>query len=199
MPTGYTAPIEDDPDFTFEQYLWRCVRAMGVCISMRDMSMNAPVPDSFPLDDYRQKRVDQCRAEVAKLEAMTMAEAEEEAEESFRSMAGSYEEIDIGNQKMLARYEAIKAQVEAWPPPTSDHENFKAFMLEQIEISSRYMRPEKDEDKPKKQTGAEWLHGSLMWARRDLKRAEEALTAAIENNKKNNQWLADVRASVPQP
>ena len=73
-------------------------------------------------------------------------------------------------------------------------------MLEQIETSTEYRRsPRRLDYKPKKMDGTSWLKSRVTWAKKDLEMAEERLAEAIETNRSRNQWLADLRASVPQP
>ena len=43
MPTGYTAKIVDGQ--SFPDYVKTCLRAMGVCVSMRDLPMDTPIPE----------------------------------------------------------------------------------------------------------------------------------------------------------
>src|SRR5271168_1391855 len=52
MPTGYTEAIKDG--ISFQEFAMRCVRAMGVCITLRDEPSGAPIPERFePSPSYK--------------------------------------------------------------------------------------------------------------------------------------------------
>ena len=51
MPTGYTAFIENGKVKTAKQFLHLCLRAFGICVRMRDDSLEVE-------DDYTPKIID---------------------------------------------------------------------------------------------------------------------------------------------
>jgi hypothetical protein len=141
MPTGYTAPIEEDPTFTFEQYVWRCARAFGALIMMRDEPMDARVPERFEPSGYYARELGKERARLLELEGMS-AEAVVAARNAAHQQAR--ERVENSNRESsekLERYRAIRSQVEAWEPPSPDHVGLKRFMLEQIDTCTEHLRP----------------------------------------------------------
>ena len=79
MATGFTAPIEDDPDFTFEQYLWRCARGMGLLASMREAPLDAEIPERLTVSDAYATDLREARAAIQKIARMSDEEAEAES------------------------------------------------------------------------------------------------------------------------
>ena len=41
MPTGFTSEVAERDDFTFQDFVWKCVRAFGAFMHMRDESSDA--------------------------------------------------------------------------------------------------------------------------------------------------------------
>lgn len=195
MPTGYTAII-DEHDASFEEYLWRCVRGMGVCIMQRDEDMGVPARDREPSPCYEQSYRD-ASDRYYKLRAMTDAEAEVAASEEYaRQVANATAEAEKFS-RLSARYERMRAAVLAWEPPTSEHHGLKRFMLEQLSTGapsdvSRHMRPQRF-------SGAEWRAEQLDEAKADMERAGDRAADEAERCRSANAWLARLRESVPQP
>lgn len=67
MTTGYTSIIEDG--CSFAEYVWRCARAMGANIRMRDDSLDTPVRE-YEVDPHHQEQAEAAAKLVAELESM---------------------------------------------------------------------------------------------------------------------------------
>lgn len=81
MPTGYTAPIEKDPEFTFEQYVWRCVQAF--ILEMREAPLGSPVPTHIEKDRYAEDDLARSKTKLLELGTKTPQEVLDEGEEIF--------------------------------------------------------------------------------------------------------------------
>lgn len=139
MPTGYTAPIEEQDGYTFKEYAMSCARAFGDLVMMRDEPMGAEIPDSFQPDTYYADSVKAATIELEKLHAMSAKERIAYGEERRASaIASATDGIASDEQKQL-RYAAMKAEVLKWEPPSPDHVGMKEFMLSQINDSTQYI------------------------------------------------------------
>jgi len=45
MPTGYTLDLYDGKNITFKEFVMKCAGAFGALISMKDESLDAPIPE----------------------------------------------------------------------------------------------------------------------------------------------------------
>jgi hypothetical protein len=138
---------------------------------------------------------DEARARVAALEVLGPAEAEQHAEETFSAALRSYEQREREQSAEQGRYEAMLLRVEAWEPPTSEHEGLKRFMAEQLRSSmsfDRYKSPG-----PQRLTGPIWLAEEREKAARELEHAEEALREEEERCRDANAWIDALDASLP--
>lgn len=193
MPTGYTAQFLDDPKMTFEQWALKCTRAMGVLIHMRDASFDAPIPTVIEPSSYYREELERAEGEVRRFEVMTIEEAGAlvEAERAaYEQRAAESEERQLME---IARHEEMKAKVEAWTPPTPEHEGIKRFMLEQISISQM---PYYDPGPWRARTAEQWLDEKRKSAAETLSIRRADWQKSVDSAAKATKWLADFRASL---
>src|ERR1700759_3469611 len=112
MPTGYTYTIEQG--CSFEEYVWGCARAFGACVMMRDDPADKPIPEKFEASDWNAKRLEEAKAERARLDRLT-------EEEITAAMEAERQEIEETNSRYVReseeknrRYAAIRQRVTAW-------------------------------------------------------------------------------------
>jgi len=206
MPTGYTAAITEGEGVTLRQFMLKCVRAMGVCIELRDAPWDAPIPkgtEPSSSEIRHEGSIVRVTAEIEKLEALTDTECDAQAEEDYREALISHEKRMEEGRLQKARYEAMLAQVEAWVPPTPDHENYKKFMIDQIQESVRFDCAWLDDPSrrlpPVREEGESWRELRLEAARDNLTYHQKGLAKARENQAANNAWLTALWASLPLP
>lgn len=198
MPTGYTSVIEEGDGCTFEEFAWRCARAFGALIEMRDIGLDAPVPQQFKVDPWHRKSLEDDQKRLAELQVMTEVEADRRAAAEYTQRSEEHRKEEKRRTATVARYDAMIAKVKAWKPPTKEHEGMKTFMLQQIDTSVEYMR-KPFWDGPKKQTGKEWLREQRVHAAQSVQRSAESLAEATERVNDRNRWVEALRESVPPP
>lgn len=197
MPTGYTAPIEDDPSYTFEQFVWRCARAFGALILMRDDDMDARVPQAFEPSNWNAEQLAKAQAKLAELEGATLEQAAVLARAEFESALKYYNETRERNAAKAAAYAAMRAKVEAWEAPSEEHTELKKFMLNQIDESVRFGCYEPDE--PICKEASAWLVDALDAARDAVAYHTEEHGKELKRTQERNRWTRLLRESVPQP
>jgi hypothetical protein len=194
MPTGYTAAVQDG-SVTFNQFVWRCARAMGALVMMREDPVDAPI-EEFKPSDYYAKVVAKAEAEIARLEAMTPGELEELVGKERAKL--TEDNARYVREKALARerYDAMLKQVEAWEPPTHDHCGLRDFMAQQLESSiefdcgTPYQAPLPGNPK-------DWRDERIASLRASLSRLREDAAKEIERTNARNEWVRTLKASVP--
>lgn len=193
MPTGYTHQFLEDPTMTFEQWALKCTRAMGVLIHMRDDSFDAPIPTVIEPSAYYRDELERAEDEVRRLEVMTSEAAEVCARTEYERSVQYHRESEEQQLASIARHEEMRAKVEAWTPPTPEHEGIKRFMLEQIGISQM---PFYDPGTAKKRTGEVWLDQKRRDAAETLRIRREDWQKSVDEAARATKWLADFRASL---
>ncbi len=196
MATGFTAPIEDDPDFTFEQYLWRCARGMGLLASMREAPLDAEIPERLTVSDAYATDLREARAAIQKIARMSDEEAEAESTAEHDRYLCEDAKLRAARAEEGARYRAMQDKVSAWTPPTPAHEHLKEFMLNQLaegHIDFRLPDPA-----PRKK-GPAWREERIRFLQDHIDRMEARQAEVAAWTEAANRWLAELRKSVPQP
>ncbi len=185
MPNGYTAPIvESQNEITFEDYARRCVRAF--LVYMRDEPMDAE-PKPPVLSDYHPKSIERAKERLKALEGLSKEEIEAKTEAFNDRLKEDYESSKLRHAKNKARYETMLAKVEAWEPPTPDHQKFKDFMVRQIKESMEWDLREPTE--PTYISASRWFQEEKDNAQSDLKYHQERHAEELVNHKRAHAWV----------
>lgn len=197
MPTAYTAGIIES-DITFEQYVWRCARAFGALIEMRDESLDAPIRlSAMKPDDYYSNSLKDAKKKLERYLKVTDAQALAQLEKDHADTVESYREMEVNRLAEQEKYSAMLQKVTAWVPPSKEHYGLKTFMIEQIQDSMRYGT--EPYTPPKKPTVAEWRKHQLESLTHNVAYHEKALRENEERYRQRLEWLNQLVASVPLP
>lgn len=197
MPTGYTHPVREGTVTSFTEFAKICVRAMGVTILQRDDSSDAPLITRYePNVDYHDRSLATAREKRDLYDART-----------FENWRNAMEAQDDGDQQAWrdrveqlkverARYEAMLDKVQAWVPPTEEHQAMKKFMVDQLTESIRfdctpYGQP------PMLQDVEEYKATCYERVERDIEYSTKARREEIERTATRNEWLDQFLASLP--
>lgn len=196
MPTGYTAKLMSEGQ-SFRDFVLLCARAMGACVMMRDDSLSADIPEKFAPSDYSAKPLEESIEKVKSLQAMTTEQREAfGAAEKVKTTASLQSSLDR-EIKEHNRLETMRLEVEAWKPPTPDHEGLKRFMLEQIKISDPsmdYYQRGIAEAEARSPMG--FFVAALSQARHDIEYHKKADREERERTEGRNLWIAQLRESI---
>ena len=205
--TGYTYKLVEDNQ-SFEEFVWTCVRAMGVCIDIRDEEMGAHIDlhALCKIDPSYEIRVKEKELALKKLlKLKTDAQRIDYGKRIKQDRINSYKECaeEKSIQKANKILRSMIRKVERWHPPTSKHKTFKEFMLNQLNSSlsdydhSKYYT--KQIDKIKKQHPLDIYQCDLLYAQQGLDSAKKHLQDHIININDRRDWFNNLIASVPQP
>jgi hypothetical protein len=197
MATGYTHCIEDGTVTEFKDFAMRCARAFGALIEMRDSSLDAPIPDQFEPSDFYLTQTGHAKARLSIIENMTDAECERMARRECDAAASGAAERVVRDAEILERYKAMRAKVEAWSPPSPDHEGMKKFMLSQIDESMRWRgEPTKTSKPPKPLSAAEWRVREIATHRERIADCEKNYAEEVARVAQRNEWVRLLRESL---
>ena len=144
MPTGYTQQIIDGTVKTPKEFLHLCLRNFGICISMRDESLNlqgdyTEYIKKFYQDSigYHAKALENAKKGYARISNLSDDDLYEMYVKRFSDDRDYYrkriDEIKKHNSKFQSFYDAIKN----WDC-SEDFDNIKSFALNQIDISKEF-------------------------------------------------------------
>jgi hypothetical protein len=192
MPTGYTHQVVEGTVDDFPTFAKTCARAFGALITLRDDPLSAELPDAIEPSDHHEKALVGAKAELARLEAMTAEEAEVAADAHYREAVESFNRMSAKDTEENARINAMLEKVQAWTPPTKDHEEMKRFMTEQLHISLNNFR----RDPPRRQPASEWLSSQTKKARWNVDYHQEEHTKEIERCRQRTEWIQALKRSL---
>lgn len=194
MTTGYTADING---VTFEQFAMRCARAFGALVLMRDQPSDAPIPERFEPSDYHLKKIEESKAELKKLNQMSMAEANQEAARLWDAEESNRVKRLEECRSLRQQYEALLAEAKAWVPPTADHIKLKEFMTQQLENTINFDCSEDYYLNPIPLLSAEqWLDQKKAKAQHNIEYHTQEHVEEVERTNGRNSWLQSLRESL---
>jgi hypothetical protein len=121
--------------YEFKDFALQCARAFGALVTMRDEPMDAVIPDEFQPSEYRAKALAEANADVQRLGSMAAAERDAFGREQVNRRAEYARTAMEKDKRENERLDAMAAQVALWKPPSTDHEEMKSFMLQQLSVS----------------------------------------------------------------
>lgn len=196
MPTGYTAGIEDGRITTGKDFLKLCTRAFGIAIDLKDEPLSVPTPTEFEPDTYYKKRLEDEKANFEKFKAMSLEEARAEMIRAYEDRIDMYKSMLEGCLKRNKQYAKVRAEVEDWNPPTSDHIKLKKFALKQIDMCidtqeqiDRYREYANEELDDSDSAVAEYIHEQTEFHRQGVKELKSRGMVRLKELKtKTNGW-----------
>lgn len=194
MPTGYTHGILEGKIKTFPQFAMGCAKAFGACITMWDDPHDAPIPEEFkPNTNYHDEAIVEAKKTLEELQGMSKATSEKRASAAFNDELSERQLQAKKRNDDNQKFRDMRGKVNSWTAPDG-YEGFKAFMLNQLDISAHDYRP----DPLTALTGDEWRENALAKASRDLDYHEKNRNEEIERVDSRNIWLKTLRASLAQ-
>ncbi|KKN34696.1 hypothetical protein LCGC14_0791230 [marine sediment metagenome] len=196
MPTGYTGDIAKG--ITFKQFALGCSRAFGALITMRDDSTDKPIPDEFLPSVYHAEALVEAKAELERVEKISLSEALDLAEEEYEAEKRHIDSAVEANSKLMAQYNAMLEQAQAWQPPTPGHNELKEFMVKQIKSSIEFdgMGAYYKENPAVRVLAADWLEQKRAKALKDIDYHTKEYKKEVDRVNGRNQWVKALRNSL---
>ena len=193
MPTSYTNKVEDGTITSFKDFALICARAMGALILMRDDPLDAPIPDEFkPRLDYYNDCLKKSQKRLEIITKINKKELQKMINAEYKQNLKEWKETEINRESSNHRYDAMKAKVLKWVPPTEEHFAFQQFMIQQLEISKNVYQ----NLKPKKLDTNIWLESEIIRLKRDINYCIQRRDEEIVRTNNRNIWIKQLRDSL---
>lgn len=137
MATGYTAPVEDGTVTTLADFASTCAPAFGVFIHLRDASDKTLRYPDAPDDTYESSALSEAKRKRTIWLALTEEERYARWSEYVSAQNETLHKAKAKRAQSAANYYNMLAQVTSKDVP-SKLENFKDFMIEQLESSLKF-------------------------------------------------------------
>lgn len=192
MPTGFTEVLRDEPNTSFRDFVLRCARAFDYCVRQRDEPLSTPPPEVVEPNNYHLNAMRDSEERLRELKGMTLEHAEATLEAERAAMIAWQAVEDDKQAAFNASVDRMIASVNAWRPPTAEHDGLREFMLEQLRSSrSSFTPPPVAEE-----TAEEWLLKKVGLARDSIAYHAKEWAAEVERCERATRWLRELRASL---
>lgn len=182
---------------SFGDFALSCARAFGALITMRDESMDAPVPEKFVPSDYHSTQLAADKAELARLNAMSPREQRRFGEakriDSIAQYHDAFQRAKQGNEPIMQMLD----EVSAWIPPTPEHVELKDFMEKQLTTSLN------DETywldcirREEAKLPSEFFNEAIQRAEQSVTYHSREQEKEIERANSRTEWLQQLRDSL---
>ena len=195
MPTGYTAKLVDEGQ-EFPDFVMTCARAFGALIELRDEPLDAEIPESFEPSSYNDRRIEEAQQALAEATTLSDADIELLADADHRRAVARYTEVVARAVTVGARVRAMIAQVEAWTPPTDEHQGLRDFMLQQLNETLKFDASTSYLNEPVKLSVEEYRAAAIARANRDITYHREQAAAEAERAAARTEWVKVLRESL---
>lgn len=200
MSNRYTAAVSDK-SYSFERFVWHCAKAFGPLGHMRDDDGDEPIrlPTS---SSYYPERLVEAEATLERLQKMTLAQAEIEAEREHANIIKDAQEGIARRKADHQKFVTMLAKIDVWIPPTEGHQKLKAFMIDQLTREVRDSAEPNYYDRwlgTEKSTAKKWLPEAIQSAIDDVKRINKHIEDDRKNIQFSTEWIMQLQHSVPFP
>lgn len=195
MPTAFNrATLEGEPQ-TFREFALHTATWMAMFHGLD----GDPLPEEFTARPFYQETVDKAEAALDAALSMTDEEWQQATTEHYDRVERQREEELQRTQVERGRIEARMAEVNAWQPPTPDHEPFKRVMLEQLQMALDIdCNTSYCEQPVVRLNWEEFKVQRLQQLDRDVDYWRQQLDEATENARLKTEWVRALRDSLPE-
>lgn len=196
MPTGYTYKVGEGQITKLEDFALLCARAFGATITMRDDSLETPIPEEFEANvSYHDKALDDNKNDLDVIMAMTEEQLTEAASKEYEEQIAQQEKYQAEKKQQRDRYNAMLKEVKGWVP-TDSVSDLKKFMIEQLEGSIEFDCDNRVPEPVIELTGEEWKTKKLKDLAWSIDYHAKAKSEEIGRVKERNQWIKELRDSL---
>ena len=203
MPTGYTAGIEDGTITTGKDFLKLCTRAFGIAMDLRDEPLSVPTPTKFEPNTYYKDKLEEAKAELEECRKISFEEAKAKMIKSHADRVKMYKSIAERYTENNKKYAKVRAEVEAWNPPTLEHYNLKKFALEQIDMCvenqewiNEWLQQSKEKLDDSDEAVERYIAEQIEYCCESVKRAEENWNSELKRVADRNSWMEEFLGSL---
>lgn len=194
MPTGYTSKLYyGKKKVSFKDFVMDCARAFGALVSLRE-DPNAEIPDKFEPSSYHVEELAKAKRKLAAASRWTYEDAARLSGAEYAKAIAYYRSQMVGRAALARRYGAMMKKVDAWVPPTKDHDGLKKFMTEQLSMSLRSdtYKP----NRPRRIRASDFKAMAIHDATHYIAYHTEEMRKEVERAHERTAWVRALRESL---
>lgn len=145
--------------------------------------------------------LERLRAELAEVQSWDKETAKAKAQAHYEEMLDKYQQDFAEHQAQQKRHAAMRAEVEAWQPPTPQHEGVKSHMLHRIESSEQNQPGEPFKPRPctGKRYGEHYKEERIKSLTYAIEKVTEIGATPEEQRQRYDEWMRVLRQSLDLP
>lgn len=204
MPTGYTAGILDGTITDFKGFAKTCMRAFGATIHMRDEGLDKEYEPREP-SDYNLNQIKDYKREIELAESLTEEEYLVKERTLIKEELSSVEDSILKKREKFKKLEKMLEEARDWNPPTDEHQNFKSFMIDQLNQTIIFDADVEYYEKRREELlyrfgeildGKEIKEKTLDSLRSSLAYHTKSHQEELERCEKSSKWVTDLLDSI---
>ena len=165
--------------------------------------MSVPTPKSFEPDNYYKERYDKALLALEEAKKLTFEDAKIQMRTAYENRISDYKRYAEKEIAMNEKYAKVRNEVEAWTPPTDEHNGLKKFALEQIDMCvtkqkyiDEYIEKSKEEFDGSDKAVRQYMDGNIKMCQEQVDRAYESWQEELERVKSKNEWMSKFLESL---
>lgn len=195
MASAITECIYDDA--SFQEFVWKATSGIGYSRWADDADLRT---HKFTVAPYLQENIEDAKKNLEELQNLTDEEKAVRTKAFNEECSSFHEKYDDNKDEKRKKLLTMRAHVEEWEIPTEHHENFKSFMLQQIDETIEWdCRENTREEAFEDMSVNEWYALQIEVASSSLQNAISRYAREQKAIAEANSWLEALRASVPPP
>ena len=191
-----TASVDEYQEF--KTFVLRCAVVFGPVVLNQDLGPDGTIPEVFNPSEFYLEHLADSQVALAAVEAWTLEDAAAHQTVQYGSEQQRQEVLAESRQAMLKKKqeaEAMLALVEAWTPPTSEHQGLKRYMQDLLKkriVPMNFDTPPERPILPPEEYRAQVIQRH----KDDLAEAERALAEELELCRQRTQWVQQLKTSL---
>lgn len=129
MANGLTNTVKCGATTDLQTFLWSAAAAFGM------PTKPAPIEEAYEPAADLLDTIKEFEERIALVQNWSPEEAARQAEQDYNKRLKDHQRLDREQTIIKNRYERMKFLVETWEVPSPEHEDFKSYMLKNLQDS----------------------------------------------------------------
>lgn len=137
MPSYYTSDIYEGKNVSFQDFALKCARQFGAFVHMNEEDPDSTLTRHM-VSDYYKNNLRETENEFALFLKASREQREKMFEIEMEKELKHYKEKIKEEKELKEKYQALLEQAKAYKPPTKEFNNYKDYMLNQLNQAIKF-------------------------------------------------------------
>lgn len=193
MATGYTYRVIEE-DQSFEDFALHCMTAFGACIEQRDS--NDIKPKLRKIDTYHYDKIKETAKKLSDFLDKSDEDIQKEIDNQYQKDVEYYESKKEKDAKIKTKLLEFKERIYKLNFPEGDYNQYKKFMLEQIDETIKFDCSGRFYNKPVKPSLNEYKNSKIGSYEHRINYHKDAWEKHQKNVEASNNWIKGAAKAI---